>query len=116
MTGPDVDVYAVGVLRAMQSVRRLLFVRRSGLPPVQRDVTYGWRVRRAGREIRGAWRYLRRQAAGGNWRAVRNHFNGYLAEPLNDETAARRGWSGTCGTGWTRARAMRSLRREGWSA
>jgi len=49
---------------------------------------------------------LARQARRREWRSMRNHFNGYLAEPqvLPD------GLHG-CGHGWTQARALRSLNR-----
>jgi hypothetical protein len=43
-----------------------------------------------------------------NWRALKNTFNGYLAEP--DEFPPG-DYRRRCGTGWTRRRAMRSLYR-----
>lgn len=54
---------------------------------------------------RGLW-YLRRQAARREWRAVKNYFNGYLAEPCPLPDGFIR-----CGSGWTRARALRDLQR-----
>ena len=59
------------------------------------------------RHRRGA-AYLRRQIEARNWRAVRNYFNGYLAEwhyPPEGMNHLR------CGKGWTRAAARRSLGR-----
>lgn len=58
------------------------------------------------RRIKSGVRYLYRQAKCGNWRAVRNYFNGYLAEwnfPPDGMMHHR------CGKGWTRRRARRSL-------
>lgn len=72
--GPRVDVYAVGVLDALQR-----------------------------RELRRHWRYLRYQIARRNWRAVRNSFNGYLAEHDNHPH--------NCGKGWTKRAAMRRAER-----
>ncbi|MER5584074.1 hypothetical protein ABT090_20880 [Streptomyces asoensis] len=47
--------------------------------------------------------YPIRQARARNWRAVKNYFNGYLAEHAHFGTR--------CGTGWTRGRAYRDLAR-----
>lgn len=58
--------------------------------------------------LRGELRYLRHQAKRRNWRAVRNSFNGYLAEwhyPPEGVIVYR------CGSGWTRRAALRSLGR-----
>ncbi|NUS25003.1 MAG: hypothetical protein HOV92_12375 [Streptomyces sp.] len=55
----------------------------------------------ARRRLRSALRYPVRQARAGNWRAVKNYFNGYLAE--HDTLGFR------AGTGWTRGRAYRDL-------
>ena len=44
----------------------------------------GWRKSR---------RYLAYQIKAGNWRAVRNHFNGYLAEHAHGGHNAGRGWT-----------------------
>ena len=58
------------------------------------------------RKIRSLLRYLKSQAQARNWRAVRNSFNGYLAEwhyPPEGMIYHR------CGKGWTRKRAIRRL-------
>lgn len=60
------------------------------------------------RHLRGGMRYLRYQLAQRNWRAVRNYFNGYMAEwqfPPEGLIQHR------CGTGWTRKAALRSYGR-----
>lgn len=81
-----IDVYPVGWLAALQragrSLRRLWF-------------------RRAWHWIRTELHYTIRHARAGNWRAVRNTFNGYLAE--HDFRGSR------AGTGWTKKRALRDL-------
>ena len=56
----------------------------------------------------GIKNYLIPQIKRRNWRAVRNYFNGYLAEwhyPPEGFVHGR------CGTGWTRRAALRSLGR-----
>lgn len=50
--------------------------------------------------------YLKRQISHRNWRAIKNYFNGYLAEwnyCPNGVNHSR------CGSGWTRKRALDSL-------
>lgn len=61
------------------------------------------------RRIRNGIRhYLIPQIKRRNWRAVRNYFNGYLAEwHFPPEGFIH----GRCGTGWTRKAALRSLGR-----
>lgn len=61
---------------------------------------HDWQHRKM-RPLRRALRYPFRQARRGNWRAVHNYFNGYLAE---HQSAGRR-----CGHGWTKRRAYRDL-------
>lgn len=89
-----VDIYAVGVLGALLKARRAVKASRHDL---------------ARHYVMQEWRYLIYQARRRNWRAVRNSFNGYLAE---DETTPY------CGHGWTHSRALRSLdrRRSRWMA
>lgn len=55
---------------------------------------------------RGLSGYLWRQVKARNWRAVRNYFNGYLAEwhYRPDEVRLTH-----CGRGWTRRAAIRRL-------
>ena len=77
-TAKEMDVYPVGLFWEVR--------------------TYGWRK---------GWAKSRRfvvlQAKAGNWRAVRNHFNGYLAE---------HGHAGhNAGRGWTRRAAIRRAAR-----
>lgn len=83
MTKPArIDTYPVGVLAA-------------------------WKHRRLRREAR----LLTRWARDRNWRALRNSFNGYLAEisyPPADFRHTR------CGTGWTKRAAASSLGRRLW--
>ena len=92
-----IDVYPVGWLATVLRVRRYL----------THPELAGHRVQ-AWSEIRKSWRYTIYQLRRQNWRAVKNAFNGYLAEPeeFPDGDYRRR-----CGTGWTRARALRSLDR-----
>ena len=82
------DMYPVGVLSDWQQ-----FLRRR-----QHEGT-----RKALRRLRYDLRFITRWARQGNWRAVRNSFNGYLAE---HPTAGTR-----CGHGWTKTRALRDLER-----
>jgi hypothetical protein len=88
-----VDVYAVGVLSALQRAYRSC---RAGR----------WSAGRA--ELRSSVRYLGYQARRGEWRAVRQSFNGYLAEPAEFPPGDYRR---RCGSGWTKRRALRSLDR-----
>lgn len=46
-----------------------------------------------GRLRYGLRRYLMRQVRDRNWRAVRNYFNGYLAEHRHGGHNAGRGWT-----------------------
>lgn len=63
---------------------------------------HGWRE-----GVRREWRFLRTVTAERNWRAVKNSFNGWLAEPTPWPDGLNR-----CGSGWTRRRAVASLRRQ----
>lgn len=56
----------------------------------------------------GLKNYLIPQIQKRNWRAVRNYFNGYLAEWHYPPEGLIHG---RCGTGWTRKAARRSLGR-----
>lgn len=78
-TGRAVSVYPVGLLADIHH----------GRPP--------------GHTARYVWRQARRR----NWRAVKNTFNGYLAEPYEFPEGVKR-----CGSGWTRDRALRSWERQ----
>ena len=79
--GYRVDVYPVGWLEA-------------------------WQHRKMGKKLRYALRYMMGQARSRNWRAVKNMFNGYLAEVDPSPPGVTR-----CGHGWTRRRALRDIRR-----
>lgn len=58
------------------------------------------------RRLEAGWRYLWKQVKAGNRRAVRNYFNGYLAEwHYRPEGVSHR----RCGRGWTRRAARRRL-------
>lgn len=57
-------------------------------------------------QLKREWRYCVRQAKARKWRAVKNSFNGWMYEPSPWPSSARR-----CGTGWTKARAVRSFYR-----
>lgn len=87
------DIYPVGVLQAVQIVWRALTV------PTLR----GKRVGIVRSEVRRVRTYLSAQARAHNWRAVRNHFNGYLAE--HDRCAHN------AGRGWTKRAAERRVER-----
>ena len=64
-----------------------------------------WRSRgRRVQMLRRVWRYDVKQARAGNWRAVKNSFNGWMFEPVPWPEGARR-----CGSGWTQRRAVRSF-------
>jgi hypothetical protein len=87
----EVDVYPVGLLATLRTVRGI------------------WKYKGKREALRILWfrlGYLRNQARAGNWRAVRNYFNGYLAEPLHSNSTWTR-----CGHGWTERRALRDLDR-----
>ena len=58
------------------------------------------------RRVRQGLRYALGRAKDGNWRAVRNYFNGYLAE-WDYPPAGMRHYR--CGRGWTRRAAIRRL-------
>lgn len=73
----NIDVYPVGVLEA-------------------------WKQRR----MPNYARYLKFQLRKRNWRAIRNAFNGYLAEPRDWPEGLTR-----CGSGWTKRRALDDLER-----
>ena len=94
----DVDIYPVGWLAALRSAWRYLTMPNPGGTFSRR---FWWL------NLRREWRYCVQRARAGNWRAVRMSFNGYLAEPNPFPEGVRR-----CGSGWTRARARRSLERQ----
>ena len=81
-------VYPVGVLSTLQRIRAALRLGRY------------WNAKSA---LRAQVSYLSFQTRARNWRAVRNSFNGYLAE--------HDGHPHNAGTGWTRKAALRRVNR-----
>ena len=55
-------------------------------------------------KVNPGFKYVIGWAKGGNWRAVRNYFNGYLAEWHYEPEGVR---TVRCGRGWTRRAARR---------
>lgn len=94
-----VDIYPVGLLADLLGLGRAIRAR------------HPQAIRHALGSLRHRARYIRERARDRNWRAVKNTFNGYLAEPSPwpDDSPLRR-----CGSGWTRRRALRSLHRHGY--
>lgn len=91
-----VDVYSVGVLHTLQIVGRCLTIRHPDLA--------GRRWTTIKREVRKEWRYITGYCLKGRrWRALRNTFNGYLAEHDNHPH--------NCGRGWTKRAAIRRVNR-----
>ncbi|MGW9637458.1 hypothetical protein [Nocardiopsis alba] len=86
-----IDVYPVGVLADALTAYRWA---RAGHP------------REAFVKLRYSARRIIERARAGEWRSVRQAFNGYLAEP----TPFPEGLKG-CGRGWTQKRAFRDLQR-----
>ena len=87
----NVDVYPVGLWREIHQAR------------------VNWRAGRrdhAGACLHRALRSPLRDARARHWRALKNQFNGYLAEPAEFPPGVPR-----CGSGWTRRRALRDWQR-----
>lgn len=82
------DTYPVGVLSTLQ---------------IAIGAVRAGRRKYAAQKVRGEWRYIKRQARARNWRAVRNSFNGYLAEHQHGGHNA--------GKGWTKRAAQRRVER-----
>lgn len=97
MTELKIDIYSVGWLHTLQRAYRYF---RHPISPLGR--------KQAWRELRTEWRYTVKQIKRKKWRAVKNSFNGYLAEP---EIFPPGDYRRRCGTGWTKDRALRSLHR-----
>jgi hypothetical protein len=87
----EIDIYPVGVLDTIQTSIKYL---RAG------------RIEPARAKIRSQIKYLKTMLRRKNISAVKNSFNGYLAEPKNWPEGLTR-----CGTGWTKKRALKSLNR-----
>lgn len=112
--GVDVDYICEQVYRQMEDMQRKmrhLSVYRCGLGG---DVWRAWRALRIGMgwkaargELRKSTRIMGRWMRERNWRAVRMHLKGWMAEPYADGMIT---WT-KCGAGWTRAGAVRSFHR-----
>ncbi len=112
MTDRRVDVYPVGVLAHLRHACRYLTLPTSQFPhAASPPVTVRWRISRAQIELRYIRQSISRHITRRQWRELRQSFNGYLAEPSpwpQDGSLTR------CGSGWTKTRALRSLRRHGY--
>ncbi len=64
-----------------------------------------WQHRHIPGKLRQWRRYVIFQLRAKNWRAIRNSFNGYLAELDSPHPVSR------CGHGWTKRRAVSDLMR-----
>lgn len=99
----SVDVYPVGLLRELKMFWRSHVSLRRELPAIAR-----WHSRR---NMRNFWKvHVWRNIRMHRWHSLKNGFNGYLAEPTSFPEHVRR-----CGSGWTKRRALRSLKRYGYS-
>lgn len=92
-----IDVYPVGILRDLLALRRA-FARRD-LPDIARI--------HARQNVRGSISRMAGYVRAGKWHELKCHLNGYLAEPTPFPEGATR-----CGSGWTKKRALWSLRRQ----
>lgn len=107
-----IDVYRVGAWANLYRAWRYLTLPAARFPAATcPPVTARWRADRAYSEIYATYRTIRRHIHNRRWRELRQHFNGYLAEPTPwpDGIDLTR-----CGTGWTRRLAVRSLYRHGY--
>lgn len=84
----EIDIYPVGLLADWQH-----FVHNPNRKAARRTLRAS---------LRREWQQIKAR----NWRAAKNYFNGYLAEPREFPPGVTR-----CGTGWTRGRAYRDLTR-----
>lgn len=67
---------------------------------------HAWHSRRYRPYLKRMSSYVWYQFKRRNWRAIRNYFNGYLAEPTPFPLGLHK-----CGRGWTKKAALRSLNR-----
>lgn len=65
-----------------------------------------WQHRRMPGKLRSQWRYTVHRLRQRDWNALRNSFNGYLAEVDSPPWPIAR-----CGHGWTKKRAINDLMR-----
>ena len=76
-----VDIYPVGIMAELE---------------------VHWRCRKFWNPFKTSIMLIRKRG----WHQLKNHYNGYLAEPdIMPNNLTR------CGSGWTRARAMKDLKR-----
>lgn len=108
MTNSDlrIDVYPVGVLKRLLHTWHVLTARK--FPASVGPPSWLWRLSRARISLGYIPKTVARHLRARNWRALKNAFNGYLAEPYEFPPGDYRR---CCGTGWTKARALRSLGR-----
>jgi hypothetical protein len=90
-----VDIYPVGLLEEIQQSR---LCKRSWISPVRPFKHLFSAIRHF---LKGEWKLSYEE-----WRPFKSYFNGYLAEPNVMPGKLRR-----CGSGWTRNRALRDLKR-----
>jgi hypothetical protein len=93
--GDVISIYSVGVLSDLRAAWASIRGRKVNFPRMR---------------LRTMFRYLWGRIRERKWRELRNSFNGYLAEV--DYPSSRVALSVThCGHGWTKKRAIESLRR-----
>lgn len=97
-----IEVYPVGALAALRTLYRA-YTTEDPDRAIRTDIRRYARARLTWEAKTLAARVRRRE-----WRAAKNTFNGYLAEPTPFPDGMTR-----CGSGWTRRRAIRSLYRHG---
>jgi len=104
-----VDVYPVGVLKQLIHTWHILTARK--FPASVGAPSPLWRLKRARTSLSYIPKTIGRHVRDRDWRALKNTFNGYLAEPTEFPAGEYRR---RCGTGWTKRRALRSLQRRMW--
>lgn len=90
-----VDIYPVGLLAEIQHSK---LYKRKWIKPKR---PFGYLIRSIAYFFKGEWKQAREE-----WRPFKSYFNGYLAEPDVFPGRLKR-----CGSGWTRKRALRDLKR-----
>lgn len=98
----QIDIYPVGWLDALLYAWRVYSRRDPGRTGIAEGRRFA-RSRLHGEAVRTVSNIRR-----GRWRELKNTFNGHLAEPYEFPPGDYRR---RCGTGWTKARALRSLQR-----
>jgi hypothetical protein len=90
-----VDIYPVGLLAEIQQSRRY---KRKWIRPKR---AFQHLLKAVRHFLKGEWKLSYEE-----WHPFKSYFNGYLAEPDVMPGKLRR-----CGSGWTRKRALRDLKR-----